>query len=103
MNHFDAPTCVCLCMNKSLSSYSFYDLGAFGQTLMLAATEKGIDTMPAYNPVIFGDLLHKELGIPENTNIVLGIYLGYRNPDHIVDKPYAKQMNIDQYLHILSK
>ncbi len=102
INQFDAATCVYLCMNKSLSPYSFYDLGAFGQTLMLAATEKGIDSFAAYSPVIFGDLLHKELGIPENTNIVLGIYLGYKNPGQLVDKPDAKQMSLDKYLHIFS-
>lgn len=102
-NHFDAPTCVYLCLNKSLTPYSYYDLGAFGQTLMLAATEKGIDTFAAYSPVMFGDLLHKELGIPENTNIVLGIYMGYRDMDNNVNNPDAKQMNVDKYLKIISK
>ncbi|MBE5982662.1 nitroreductase [Lacrimispora sp. AGF001] len=103
LTHFDAPTCVYLCLNKSLSEYSYYDLGAFGQTLMLAATERGIDTMAAYSPVMFGDLLHEELGIPENTNIVLGIYMGYRDPDHFVNKPDAIQMDLDKYLKIITK
>lgn len=103
INHFNAPTCVFLCLNKCLTPYSYYDLGAFGQTLMLAATEKGIDTAATYASVLFGDVLHKVLDIPENINVVLGIYMGYRDPDNIVNKPDAKQMNIDQYLKIISK
>ncbi len=102
MNYYDAPTCVYLCLNKNLTTYSYYDLGAFGQTLMLAAAEKGIDTLAAYSSVMFGDLLHKELGIPESTNIVLGIYMGYRDPENNINKPGVRHMNVDQYLKIIS-
>lgn len=103
MCQLNAPVCVFLCLNKSLTPYSFYDLGAFGQTLMLAATEKGIDSAATYLSVLFGDVLHKSLGIPDNTNVVLGISLGYADKEHIINKPDAKQMAVDQYLKIVSE
>jgi nitroreductase len=101
-NFFDAPACVYLCLHKSLSYYSYYDLGAFGQTFMLAATAKGLHTLPAYGPALFADIAHKEIGIPDNLNIVLGIYIGHANLDHIMNKPNAEHMTPDQYLTIVS-
>jgi nitroreductase len=99
---FDASVCVYLCLNKGLSVYSYYDLGAFGQTLMLAATEKGIASLPAYGPAFFGDIAHKELGIPEHLNILLGIYLGYPAAGSIMDKPNSEHMELSQYMTIIS-
>lgn len=36
---FGAPVCVYLGLHKSLSPYSFYDVGAYSQTLMLAVLD----------------------------------------------------------------
>ena len=43
-----------------------YDLRAFGQTLMLAASNQGLATMPAYEFVKYPDVLRANMPIPDN-------------------------------------
>ena len=43
-----------------------YDLGAFGQTLMLAASNQGLATMTAYEFVKYPGVLRANMPIPDN-------------------------------------
>lgn len=74
---FDAPVVIYLCMDRSLTAYSMYDLGALSQSIMLSAAERGLDTAPAIMLVQYPDMIRESLSIPENLAIVLGIALGY--------------------------
>lgn len=74
---FDAPVVVYLCMDRVLSEWSMYDLGAFSQSLMLAALDRGLSTIPAVMLVRYADVLRRELGIPDNLKVVMGIAVGY--------------------------
>lgn len=74
---YDAPVVIYLCMDKSLTPYSMYDLGALSQSIMLAAAERGLDTAPAIMLVQYPDMIREALGIPDHLAIVLGIALGY--------------------------
>ncbi|MCR1890093.1 hypothetical protein NSA16_02765 [Ligilactobacillus murinus] len=44
---FNTPALIYLTLPKNTSEWSIYDLGAFGQTLMLAAADRKVDSMPA--------------------------------------------------------
>jgi nitroreductase len=77
---FGAPCVVYLCMERSLSSWSVFDLGMMAQSIMLAAQDHGIDSAIAVNLVSYPDVIRSELGIPEELMIVIGIGLGY--PDN---------------------
>ncbi|MCL2827058.1 MAG: nitroreductase [Eggerthellaceae bacterium] len=79
LNHrfFDAPMVAYLCLDKALSPWSLYDLGAYSESLILAATEHGLGTIPAINLVAFPDIIREELGIPENLDIAIGVAIGY--------------------------
>ncbi|AYE39241.1 nitroreductase [Companilactobacillus zhachilii] len=72
-----APVILFLTMPKDSSLWSVFDMGSFGQTIMLAAKDKGLDTIPNYNSVRFPEVLRKQLDIPEDETIVVGISLGY--------------------------
>ena len=74
---FNAPTVIYLCMDKLLSEWSLYDIGAYSQSFMLAAIEQGLGTIPAITLVLFPDVLHRELNIPENFKVAIGIAIGY--------------------------
>ncbi|MEN6351760.1 MAG: nitroreductase [Syntrophomonas sp.] len=74
---FDAPVVIYLCMDRSLTPYSMYDLGALSQSIMLSAAERGLNTAPAIMLVQYPDIIRESLSIPENLAIVLGIALGY--------------------------
>src|SRR5699024_11911407 len=45
---FNAPVIVFLTIPKKSPAWSIFDLGAFSQTLMLAANNRGLSTMPAH-------------------------------------------------------
>lgn len=97
LDFYDAPVCVFLCLKKGLSPYSWYDLGSFGENLMIAATDKGLGTMPAYSTVMYGDILHRELNIPEEYGVVLGIGIGKIDESNPMNKPDAIHVPIDRY------
>ena len=59
--------------------FALLDLGGFYQTLMLAATARGIDSIPAYAIVKYPDLAHKHLGIPASEIVAIGVALGYKS------------------------
>ena len=74
---FNAPTVIYFTLNKGYSKWSTYDLGAISMSLMLAAKDKGIDSIQATSVVVFPDVLRKILKIPDNEDIIIGIALGY--------------------------
>ncbi len=83
---FYAPAVIYLCMDKSLASWSMFDLGALSQSIMLAATERGLATMPAVQLVHYPEILRSKLDIPDNLSIVLGIAIGYEDEQHPLNK-----------------
>jgi len=80
---FGAPVLVVICMNKALSSN--LDIGLFAQTVCLAAQGYGVDSFIAGAFINQPDILRQELEIPENLDIVIGIGLGYSNPESIIN------------------
>jgi nitroreductase len=80
---FDAPVVIFICMNRNLTAYSMFDLGALSQSMMLAAQEYGLDTAPAIMLVQYPDMIRQAMDIPEEEAIVLGIALGYGDSSSI--------------------
>ncbi len=83
---FNAPVVVYLCMDKVLSEWSLYDIGAYSQSFMLAALEQGLATIPAITLVLYPDILRRELKIPDNLKITIGIAAGYADKEHGINK-----------------
>ena len=84
---FGAPAVLYLCQDRSLTPYSVFDLGMMAMSIMLAARELGVDSIPAVNLVGYPDILRAELDIPANLMIVMGLALGYGDPEQLVNKP----------------
>lgn len=85
-NFFNAPAVIYLCMDKNLAGLSFFDLGALSQGIMLKALEHGLSTMPAGCLVQYPEILHAELGIPDELSMVAGIAIGYEDSLHPINK-----------------
>ncbi len=54
-------------------------------SLMLAATEKGIDSIPAYELVKYPEIIRKNLQISDDESIIAGIALGYASDSKLND------------------
>jgi nitroreductase len=85
-----------ICMDKALSSY--LDIGLLIQTICLAAQGLGVDSLIAGGFVSHQDVLRKELDIPENLNIVMGVGLGYANPDSIINTYRSPRRPIEEVI-----
>ncbi len=77
---FDAPVVVYLCMDRCLTPWSLFDLGALSHGIMLSAEEQGIASAVAITLAAHPDILRRELGIPDSLAIVIGIALGLPDP-----------------------
>jgi nitroreductase len=87
---FNAPVVAYICMDRTLSPWSLFDLGLFSQSFMLAARHYGLDSAPAVTLVAHPDLIRKELNIPDELLIIIGIALGYgdaRDPQNKFRSP----------------
>lgn len=78
---FNAPVVAYLCMDRCLAPWSLFDLGALSHGIMLAAEEQGLGSAVAITLAAHPDVIRKELDIPDNLSIVIGIALGYPDPD----------------------
>jgi len=83
---FHAPVVAYICMDKTLTPWSIFDLGLFSQSLMLAACHFGLDSAPAVTLAAHPDLVRKELKIPDGLSIIIGIALGYADAEHPQNK-----------------
>ena len=83
---FGAPTVVYLCLHKELTAWSYFDLGLYAQSLMLAAMEYSVGSVVAVNLTAYPDIIREELGVPEDFTIMIGIALGYEDPEDLNNK-----------------
>ncbi|GAB5055786.1 nitroreductase [Companilactobacillus alimentarius] len=97
---YNAQTILYLTLPKDYSLWSLYDLGAFGQTLVLSATDKHIASMTAYQLIKFPDVLRSALPISDDEVIISGIALGYRDDKALVNKISSNRQSLDQILTI---
>ena len=96
---FNAPALVYLTLGKGHTGWPIYDLGGFGMTLMLAAKDHGVDSIPAYEIVKFPAELRLLLSVPEDEEIVTGIALGYEAEDSI-NEFASTRLPLDEILTI---
>ena len=82
---FGAQVVVVVCRDKALPASKNLDIGTFVQSVCLAALDCGIDSFVAGMLVSHPDILRQELEIPEDLNIMIGIALGYPNPNSIIN------------------
>lgn len=82
---FNAPAIVYLTMPKDSSAYSAYDVGAFGYGILLAAAERGVGSLPAYELIRYPAEIRNAFDIPEEESVFMGIALGYSTDDKLND------------------
>lgn len=74
---FGAPAVVYLCMDSRLGQISVFDTGMLAQSIMLAAQQYGVDSIPALSLIAFQDILRAKLLIPDDLTILMAVALGY--------------------------
>jgi nitroreductase len=96
LKFFYAPAVIYICMDKNLTDWSVFDLGALSQSIMLAALEHGLSTIPAVNLVHYPDVLHRELGIPDELSVIFGIAIGFEDSLHPINKFRSSRKPVEE-------
>ena len=101
-NHrfFGAPCVVYICMDRTLTTWSVYDIGLLTENILLAATEYGVDSAVAVNLVNYPDIIRAEMGIPDSLAVVIGIALGYADPDDKWNIYRSTRRPIEEVVHL---
>ena len=96
---FFAPAVIYICMDKVLSEWSLYDIGAYSQSVMLAAVEKGLATIPAITLMHYPDVLRREMNIPDHLKLTIGIAIGYADQSHGINKFVSDRSPLSETVH----
>jgi Nitroreductase len=99
-NFFGAPAVAFLCMDRSLTHWSLFDLGLLAQSIMLAAEQYGVSSAIAVQFASYPDLVRTELEIPETLCITIGIALGYGDPGHLQNQVRSARRPVKEVVRI---
>jgi nitroreductase len=98
-----APTCIYVMIDKGffyidekINIWPAFDCGAITQTILLLATENGLGSIPAIQPVIYPDFLREKLNLSASKLMVLGIPIGYPDWEAPVNKLRTTREAVEQ-------
>lgn len=93
---FEAPLGIIITGDKRLEPPQYMDIGIFLQSLMLLAREEGLHTAPQGWWRNWSSVPADLLDIPEEEEVLVGMALGYGNPEHKVNSLYADRASLDE-------
>ena len=93
---FNAPTVVYITIPKQRIFYNLLDCGAIVMSIMAAAKERGIDSVPAYAAIKYPDVFRKYMKISDDEDIVIGIALGFEDKKNILNKIKPIKLTLDE-------
>lgn len=77
---FHAPVAGIVCMHRDLGLPDALGVGMFLQTLLLALTDRGLDSCVQVSTALYPDVAREVLDIPEDLAVLCGICIGYGDP-----------------------
>ena len=99
---FDAPAAIYILTERAfysqeegLNVWPLFDCGLVAQNIMLLAVKHGLGTIPAIQAVMYPDVLRSVLGIPDSRLLVLGIAVGYPDPNAPVNEFTSEREPLD--------
>lgn len=95
-NFYGAPTALILALDQVFSSARLTDIGVVVGYLALAAHAMGLGTCPIGLITAFEEDIREELGLPEEKQIVIGIALGYPDPQSAVNRSRSGRAPLEE-------
>jgi nitroreductase len=100
---FDAPCLVVACIHgDSALEYAMLDIGLILQTLCLSAYDKGIGSCIMAVSIGYPALLRKIAAIGDDRRIVMGVALGYPDPDYPLNRFERVRADIGEFVRWVS-
>jgi nitroreductase len=95
-NFYGAPTAIIVTIDQAFSKARFVDLGITIGYMVLAAHNIGLGTCPIGLISAFADEIKDRLNIPEEKDVVMGIGVGYPDPDSPVNQAISDRAPIHE-------
>ena len=96
---FSAPVGIIITGNKALEMPQYLDVGIYLQSLMLLAREAGLHTAPQGWWRSWPDTARKHLDFSDDEHVLVGMAMGYGNPDANVNNLWADRAELDELVH----
>ena len=94
-NFYGAPAAVLICMDRVFSSARLTDIGILVGYFVLAAHALGLDTCPIGLITAFDDDMRELLSIPDEKQVVIGIAVGYGDPEASINRARSERVPLD--------
>ncbi len=96
---FEAPVGVIITGHKDLLMPQHLDVGIYLQSLMLLAREEGLHTAPQGWWRRHPETVKKYLDVPDDEQVLVGMSLGYGNPEAKVNDLWADRAELEELVH----
>lgn len=96
---FGAPVGILITGDKRLEVPQYYDIGIYLQSLMLLAREAGLHTAPQGAWRAWPSTIQSFTGHAEEQEILVGMSMGYADPDQPVNDLYADRAALEELVH----
>lgn len=99
---YDAPAVIVIGVDRGLKDeWPLLDIGFVSQNILLAAQEYGLATCVMRAIVDYPSLLRKIAGIPDGKRIILGIAIGYEDPEDPVNRLRTEREFIERIVRFV--
>lgn len=94
---FGAPVGLFFVIDRRMGHGQWAHLGMFMQSLMLAATERGLATCAQEAWGVYRGRLHRHLGLAAAELLYSGMALGYADPEAPVNRLRSTRVDVDEF------
>ncbi len=95
---YGAPCAIFLFMDRTLTSWSIFDMGLFAQSIILAAHSFGLGTCLQAAVTDYPDIVRDFLSIPNTKQLMLGISIGYPDFEAPINTYRSTRMNPEDFI-----
>jgi len=95
---FGAPCALFLFMDSTLGPWSTFDMGLFAQSLGLAAHDLGLGICLQAALANYPDAVRESLDLPKTKKLVVGVSLGYPDPDAKLNAYRSTRMSVNDFV-----
>ncbi|NNE57619.1 MAG: nitroreductase [Hellea sp.] len=96
---FGAPVGIIVTGNIKLGMAQHMDIGIYLQTIMMLAREAGLHTAPQGWWRRHPQSIIKFLNVPDDEHVLVGMALGYGDPDAPVNNLWADRAELEELVH----
>ncbi|MDF1688000.1 MAG: nitroreductase [Cycloclasticus sp.] len=94
---FDAPVSIFFFIDNVMGKGSWFDMGMFLQSVMLAARGHGLGSCPQASTSDYPDIVRDILGVSDQYSLICGLSLGYPDNEKPVNQYRTRREEVESF------